>query len=191
VKRRKVETGIIPAETLTIIDAAVVLGAEVFGPGRPSAAVRRRVEHAVIVWRALGTPVLVASGGVGGGGVSEASVMRDLAIELGVPAGSVVTEEESHSTLEQAVAVTRLARARGWDALVVVSDRFHVPRARFLFRRMGLPVAGAPVTGPGAGSRRRWLAGWVREGGAWAKALGEWTGGTLRRAAREAANPAP
>jgi len=175
VTRQKVDTGIIPAETPTVVDAAVVLGAEVFGPGRPSAAVQRRVEHGVMVWRRLRIPFLVVSGGVGQAGISDA----------------IVLEDGSHSTLEQAVAVTRLARAGGWEALVVVSDRFHVPRARFLFRRMGLSVAGAPVTGPGPGSRRKWLGAWVREAAAWVKALGQWAGGILRRAARGAANPDP
>ena len=191
VTRQKVDTGIIPAETPTVVDAAVVLGAEVFGPGRPSAAVQRRVEHGVMVWRRLRIPFLVVSGGVGKAGISEASVMRDLAVDLGVPPDAIVLEDGSHSTLEQAVAVTRLARAGGWEALVVVSDRFHVPRARFLFRRMGLSVAGAPVTGPGPGSRRKWLGAWVREAAAWVKALGQWAGGILRRAARGAANPDP
>jgi uncharacterized SAM-binding protein YcdF (DUF218 family) len=175
-----IPTGWVPAGLRP--DVVVVLGAEVFGPGRPSAAVARRIAHGAAVWRRLEAEVLVVSGGVGQATVSEAAVMAVLAAEMGVPPEAIVLEESSHSTLEQAVAVTRLARDRGWESAVVVSDRFHVPRARFLFRRMGLEAAGAPAAGPGEGSRRKWLQGWVREGAAWVKVLGQWAGGSLRRA---------
>ena len=185
----RIESGWVPAGRRP--GAVVVLGAEVFGPGRPSPAVRRRVEHGVAVVNRLGPEGLIVSGGIGAAGVSEASVMAALAVSLGVPPESIVLEERSHTTLDQAVEVTRLARARGWDHLVVVSDRFHVPRARFLFRHMGLAVRGAPVAGPGIGSRRKWLGGWLREGGAWVKVLGQWLGGSLRRAARDAGRPRP
>ena len=37
--------------------------------------------------------------------------------------------------LEDARAIARLARERGWSSIVVVTSRFHVTRARMLFRR--------------------------------------------------------
>ena len=42
---------------------------------------------------------------------------------------------EPYSTTGEAEAVARLARARGWDSLVVVTSTFHVYRARMLFER--------------------------------------------------------
>jgi uncharacterized SAM-binding protein YcdF (DUF218 family) len=39
------------------------------------------------------------------------------------------------STRGEAETVSRLARARRWSSLVVVTSRFHVTRARMLFRR--------------------------------------------------------
>jgi uncharacterized SAM-binding protein YcdF (DUF218 family) len=44
-------------------------------------------------------------------------------------------EASPYSTRGEAEAVGRLARARGWTDLVVVTSRFHVTRARMLFRR--------------------------------------------------------
>jgi uncharacterized SAM-binding protein YcdF (DUF218 family) len=40
-----------------------------------------------------------------------------------------------YSTMGEAEAVARLARARGWDSLLLVTSTFHVYRARMLFER--------------------------------------------------------
>ncbi|MBN2113992.1 MAG: YdcF family protein [Acidimicrobiia bacterium] len=172
--------------------SVVVLGAQVLGPGRPSPAVRRRVAHGVAVLRRRGIRWLLLMGGVGKAGVSEASVMAGLARDLGVEAGRVLLEEQSTSTLEQAVAAARLAREHRWGRVVLVTDRYHLPRARFLFQRMGLEVCGDPARGPGGAGRWRRLAGAAREAPAWVKVAGQAIGGRLHRAAAEArAAPAP
>jgi uncharacterized SAM-binding protein YcdF (DUF218 family) len=44
-------------------------------------------------------------------------------------------EARPYSTRGEAEAVERLARARGWTRVVVVTSRFHVTRAHMLFRR--------------------------------------------------------
>jgi uncharacterized SAM-binding protein YcdF (DUF218 family) len=48
-----------------------------------------------------------------------------------------------YSTHGEATDVARLARARGWRSIVVVTSRYHVTRAKLLFRRcLDEPVAG-------------------------------------------------
>lgn len=47
----------------------------------------------------------------------------------------VCFEAAPYSTRGEAKTVARLAHARGWTSLVVVTSRFHVTRARMLFRR--------------------------------------------------------
>jgi uncharacterized SAM-binding protein YcdF (DUF218 family) len=152
-------------------DAVVVLGAQVLSSGQPSPALRRRIGHAVEVWRATPGAVLVGTGGPGRAPVSEAEVIRRAAVAAGVPESRVVVEDRSTTTLEQAVAVAAEAAARGWRSLALVTDGYHMPRSLFLFRRMGLEVHGEAVHGRGAASRRRWAQGALREIPAWAKAL--------------------
>lgn len=57
-----------------------------------------------------------------------------------------------YSTHGEAAEVARLARARGWRSLVVVTSRYHVTRSRLLFRRcLDGPVGGVSAkTSPGA-----------------------------------------
>jgi uncharacterized SAM-binding protein YcdF (DUF218 family) len=126
-------------------DAVVVLGAAPVRPGVPSAAMRRRVVHAVDVLARRGIDQLLVSGGVVGPPPAEAVVMRALALELGVDPARIVVEDCSRNTFENAVYSGRIMRDRGWRRLVVVTDGFHMPRALYVFRRLGLSVVGDPV----------------------------------------------
>ncbi len=174
---------------MTGVDAVVVLGAEVLGPDRPSAAVRRRMTHGIEALARWHCDTLVVAGGVGPAGVSEASVMRRLALEMGVPPQAVVVEESSRNTLQQAANVAAMAREQGWQSLILVSDRFHLPRACFLFRRMGVRVVGDPTPGRGQATLGQWWGGYLREAGAWVRV--GWrivTGRQRREVAKAGAN---
>ena len=124
--------------------AIVVLGARVYAPGAPSPALARRAEKAAELYRQGLAPLVIFSGGVSGQLPSEASVARDLAVSLGVPASACVLEEGSHSTQQNAELTAPLLRARSIDEVVLVSDGYHLFRARLLFSSQGIrtqPVA--------------------------------------------------
>lgn len=138
-------------------DALVVLGARVLPGGVPSGSLVARVEQAVALYHRGVAPWLVLSGGVGAHAPSEARVMLALAVEAGVPSSACVLEEQSHSTEGNARLSVRLLRERGARRVVVVSDPYHLLRARQCFRREGLEVATSPA--PIAGRMRavdRW-----------------------------------
>jgi hypothetical protein len=60
---------------------------------------------------------------------------------------------EPYSTAGEAGTVARLAARRGWRSITVVTSRYHVFRARMLFRR----CLSARVDAVGADYDRRWL----------------------------------
>jgi uncharacterized SAM-binding protein YcdF (DUF218 family) len=126
-------------------DALVVLGARVLPGGVPSGALLARVEHAAALYHRGVAPWLVLSGGEGVHAPSEARVMLRLAVEAGVPASACVLEEESRSTWDNARFSARLLRERGARRVVVVSDPYHLLRARQCFRRQGWEVAMSPA----------------------------------------------
>ncbi len=132
-------------------DAIVVLGAAVGADGRPGKALRRRVAEGVRRHEAGAAPVLLLSGGMGGGpggGVpAEAEAMRDLALAAGVAEARLVLETESRSTLENARCSARIMRARGWRRALVVTDAVHLPRTLLAFRALGIEAKGAAVMG--------------------------------------------
>ncbi|MGZ3456977.1 MAG: YdcF family protein [Archangium sp.] len=126
-------------------DVVVVLGARVLPGGQPSSALRARLEKAVALYHQGLAPRLLFSGGVGVHPPSEARVMRDLAVRLGVPAEACLLEEQSHSTEQNASFSARLLRSLGARRVVVVSDPYHLLRARQYFRLHGFEVATSPA----------------------------------------------
>ncbi len=134
-------------------DAIVVLGCRVHDDGRPSIALRRRVERGVALFNAGSAPRLVLTGGVGEGKpISEARAAARIARDLGVPASAIVIEEESRSTEENA-AFSR--RAIGDGRVLIVSDTYHVARGERVFSRYFAEVGTSGVSGaPIAGAMR-------------------------------------
>jgi uncharacterized SAM-binding protein YcdF (DUF218 family) len=139
-------------------DVIVVLGCRLTADGAPSPALARRVACGVALYQTGIAPRLLLSGG-GGARRSEAAVMREMALAAGVPDDAILVEERSPDTLGNAVETARLMRAAGLSTLVLVSDRYHLPRARLLFRLAGACIVA--VHSPrerGATPAWRWLA---------------------------------
>jgi uncharacterized SAM-binding protein YcdF (DUF218 family) len=149
-------------------DAIVVLGCRLFPGGVASERLRRRVTLGIGLYRKGAAPSLVMSGG-GTGAVAEASVMRDLAREAGVPETALLLEAQSRNTFENAANTARLLHEAGNNRVVLVTDRVHLPRAARLFRGAGLDVVGA--AGVPASSARRAIAGALYEAASLMRAL--------------------
>lgn len=124
--------------------------------GRPGPALLRRVGHAAALYAAGGVRAIIATGGPDGAAPTEARVMRDLLVAAGVPADAVIEEDRARNTLENALYSVAILRARGLGPVVVVSDRYHLPRALMLFRLLGCRVVGSgPPVAPTARRRDR------------------------------------
>jgi uncharacterized SAM-binding protein YcdF (DUF218 family) len=141
---------------LPLADAVVVLGAKVAAPGIPSAGIRRRVAHAVRVLDERQIDPIVLSGGNAEAGLSEAVIMRGLALEQGVAADRIFLEDRSRNTFENAVYTGRLMMDNGWRRIVIVTDAWHMRRALYVFRHIGLNASGDPVRRPANVSRLAW-----------------------------------
>jgi len=130
-------------------DAIVVLGLRLSSDGRPRPGLVHRVRLGADLWRGGAAPLLVLSGG-GDRDRSEAEVMRALAIAHGVPEAVLLVEPRSRTTWANAQETAALLRARGLHRVILVSDGYHLPRARVLFRAAGLAVVAtaAPPTPP-------------------------------------------
>lgn len=144
-------------------DAVVVLGAAVVAPGEPGSAMRRRVAHAVGVMRECAARHLVVSGGMVAAPPAEAHLMRELALRQGVADAAIVVEDQSRNTFENAVYTGRIMRERHWRRVTIVTDAFHMRRALYVFRRLGLSVEGAPVPRPSTMSAGAWYGAHARE----------------------------
>ena len=137
----------------------VVFGAAVRDDGSPSGTLRRRCESAVTFSRRFAAPYFLATGGVGRHGPAEASVIRTVLLEQGIPADRVLVEPVARDTLEAVRFCARLLRARrDVERVLVCSSSYHAPRCVLLFRIAGFQSAAVPTASdlPHLG-RAKWL----------------------------------
>jgi uncharacterized SAM-binding protein YcdF (DUF218 family) len=95
-----------------------------------------RTLEAARVFRLLGgRPLVVASGGAPGSHTTtEAQVIVEALVKLGVPRDRIIIEDESKTTHEQAIYVTRLLKSRGITRFVLVTWPTHLWRSVAVFR---------------------------------------------------------
>ncbi|WP_428262218.1 YdcF family protein [Haliangium sp.] len=118
-------------------DAIVVLGAPLTRRGRISDILEERVRAGVSLYHRGGAPVLCVTGG-GPPGRVEADVMAEYALALGVPRSALRVERRSRSTEENARFSAALLAPDQCHTVWLVSQPFHLRRARALFRRHGV-----------------------------------------------------
>jgi uncharacterized SAM-binding protein YcdF (DUF218 family) len=150
-----------------VYDAVVVLGGMVDGGAtRASGDVELDVhaERLLRAWellRAGRARAVLLSGGVTfpqPGDVPEADLLAARLARWGVPPAQIVTEAHSRNTRENAIESARIAAARGWRNLLVVTSAAHMPRAMACFRAVGLEPDALPVDRrAGDGQGRGWL----------------------------------
>ncbi|MCC1493940.1 YdcF family protein [Cognatishimia sp. F0-27] len=130
---------------------AIVLGAAVWPGGVPSPTLRRRTAHALNLWREGAISGIVATGGLGRHGPSEASVIAETLMAEGVPRTHIMLEEQSTRTLENLAFARPFLLGAETREVVIVSDIWHLPRALLIARQLGMRARGAAV--PIRGSR--------------------------------------
>jgi uncharacterized SAM-binding protein YcdF (DUF218 family) len=108
-----------------------------------------RLFYASRVFHATHLPILVSGGPVGEGNGPIANLMADiLTNDFGVPV--VWRETASLTTLENARFSARLLTAANISTALVVTQRWHMPRALWAFRSSGISAAPADVPNVGA-----------------------------------------
>jgi len=133
--------------------AIVLLGARV-GPGGPSPALLKRADHAARLYSAGGHDLILASGG-GDGPQTEAEAAARHLVSLGIPPGAIRLETASRTTWENIALARPILRDLGVGPVVLVTDGYHMPRARLAAWRLGLPARGsaAPRSAEARGKR--------------------------------------
>lgn len=145
------------AQALVVLGGGSYPGAPEFGGDTVSPAALQRLQYAARLQRASGLPVLV-SGGAPEGGRPEGEMMREVLVQsFGVPVRWV--EPASLDTAGNAALSAPLLRAAGVTRIALVTQSWHLPRARALFEAQGFTVLAAPTGFRSRAARgpRRWL----------------------------------
>jgi len=102
-----------------------------------------RTRYAAYLQRQTGLPILV-TGGAPYGGSSEAQVMR-LLLEKEFFVPVQWEEDKSRDTAENAEFSGRILAAAGISKILLVTDAWHMPRAKLEFEKAGMIVQPAPT----------------------------------------------
>jgi uncharacterized SAM-binding protein YcdF (DUF218 family) len=126
-------------------EAAIVLGAAVWSR-EPSPVFRERINHAVELYRRGRVRKIIFTGGRGNRDEpTEAAAAKVYALRRGVPETDILLETQSHTTYQNLANAKRLAKSRGINRVLVVSDPLHMKRAMCMARDLGLEAYPSPT----------------------------------------------
>lgn len=118
---------------------ALVLGARVYKNGQLSPLLRDRVDAAIQLYREGTVEKLLMSGDNRTEKYNEVTAMRNYAIEAGIPSDDIVRDFAGFRTYDSIYRAKEL-----WDLeeMIIVSQRFHLPRALYIAKHLGINAIG-------------------------------------------------
>src|SRR5215510_1155078 len=126
-------------------DAIVVLGAAQYN-GRPSPVLKARLDHALELYNTGVSRAIITTGSYGPDpNFSEAEVGRKYLVQHGVRVDDIITEQGSGTTHDSILAAAGLLKSKGWESALVVSDGFHLYRAKRMFADNGIVAYTSPA----------------------------------------------
>lgn len=133
------EDSVFDVDTARPESVAIVFGAAVFSDGRLSGVLRARMDAAIALYNAGKVDKLLLSGSNRSAYYNEPASMMNYAIARGVPAEDLQPDYAGRRTYDTCF------RARGifqLESAILVTQQFHLPRAIFTCRRLGVETTG-------------------------------------------------
>ena len=128
-------------------DAIVVFGAAEY-VGHPSPVYRARLDHAYDLFERGLASVIITTGGAGKDPhYSEGQVGRDYLETRGVPDVNLIAETQGDNTDESTQRVAVIMRTNGMHSALLVSDAYHLYRAKKMMAHEGVQVYVSPRPG--------------------------------------------
>ena len=124
-------------------ECIIVLGCGVRGD-TPTALLSDRLDAAIELYNMGAAPKILMSGDHGRDGYDEVNVMRKYAMDRGVPSEDIFMDHAGFSTYET---MYRAKSIFGIDSAVVVTQEYHLYRALYDARAMGITCVGTEATG--------------------------------------------
>ena len=125
--------------------AIVVLGAAQYD-GRPSPALKARLDHVVELWRDDKRASVVVTGGKQPGDrFTEATASANYLTGQGIPGDKILREVSGTSSFESLAGSAAFLKRRGLTKVVLVSDAYHSARIEGIAEEVGLDASVSPT----------------------------------------------
>lgn len=132
-------------------DYLIVLGARLYGD-IPSSSLKNRLDIAVDHLNQHPNTKAVVSGGQGEDEwISEAKAMKIYIVKQGIDSERILVESKSTNTLENIrFSLEKIEEHESSDGIdiIIVTNKYHIFRAKFIAKRVGLEVRGLPAEIP-------------------------------------------
>jgi vancomycin permeability regulator SanA len=127
------------ASELEDVDCIVVLGCGINPDGKPSDMLRDRLNFAIEIYKNGGAPKLLMSGDHGRVGYNEVGVMKQYAIDNGVPSEDIFMDHAGFSTYETMYRAKEIFKA---SKVIVVTQEYHLYRGMYNAEKLGMETYG-------------------------------------------------
>ncbi len=127
------------ARKLQEVDCIIVLGASVTNGDTPSLMLEDRLKTGIALYYEGCSPKLLMSGDHGELYYDEVNVMKNYAKDAGVPSDDVFMDHAGFSTYES---MYRAREVFGAKKVIIVTQKYHLPRALHIAESMGLEAYG-------------------------------------------------
>lgn len=126
-------------DTEETFDCILILGCGVRNDGTPSPMLEDRIKEGVKLYNAGVAPKLLMSGDHGRAEYDEVNVMKDFAVNLGIPSENIFMDHAGFSTYESIYRAKEIFKV---EKLVIVTQKFHIYRALYIANAFNLAAAG-------------------------------------------------
>lgn len=120
-------------------DCILVLGAGVWGDGRPSHMLEDRLLQGIELYENGTSDRLLMSGDHGRKEYDEVNVMKGFAMDRGIPSEHIFMDHAGFSTYESIYRARDIFKV---DKVIVVTQRYHMYRALYIAEKLGLEAYG-------------------------------------------------
>lgn len=127
------------AAKLQNADCILVLGCGVRPDGTPSAMLEDRLKQGIALYHAGAAPKLLMSGDHGQESYDEVNVMRQYALDAGVPSADIFMDHAGFSTYESIYRARDIFSAK---KIIIVTQKYHLHRALHIAKALGLEAYG-------------------------------------------------
>lgn len=120
-------------------DCILVLGCGVYSDGTPSPMLEDRLKKAIELYKAGTASKILMSGDHGQKNYDEVNIMREYALEHGVPEEDIFMDHAGFSTYESMYRAKEVFCA---ERIIVVTQKYHLYRGVYIANRLGLDAIG-------------------------------------------------
>ncbi len=130
------------AEKLEDVDCILVLGCGVWDDGQPSHMLEDRLKRSIELYNLGTAPKLLMTGDHGRADYDEVGVMKQFAIDAGIPSEDIFMDHAGFSTYES---LYRAKEIFGAKKILIISQEYHLYRALHIADALGIDAYGVPA----------------------------------------------